>query len=342
MVTAVRSRPNHYETLGLSPSASDDEIRSAFARMMGMFGAHPVVAATGVSAAFEVLRNPDKRRAYDRSLGLVPEPSSSHWKVAGVGWSSPGLLGTAWGPPAKRDSVEIDAPAPRDPPTDAELAPPAEPRLASFISSSLRDLARPMAPEMASEPANDVTPQVEPDLRRPEAASAAVERDLPATPRREAEIWIDTEPRQGDLRRPALMGLGAVVAAGLIGAIAGATADDRGQAPPATKRGAVTVALPEAALQPDSTLTAPVPVARISQTRTQWRGRAGARSASVEDQRPAQQQLAAAARRPVENSPSADSGLSATLAVDAGDARSEPQADAPKAKPLGSASLPLP
>ena len=80
MVTAVRSRSNHYETLGLAPSASDDDIRRAFARMMGMFGAHPVVAATSVSAAFEVLRNPAKRRAYDRAIGLVPEPSNSgHW-----------------------------------------------------------------------------------------------------------------------------------------------------------------------------------------------------------------------------------------------------------------------
>ena len=45
MVSSVRSRPNHYEVLGLSPAASQDEIAGAFAKAMGMFGTRPVALA---------------------------------------------------------------------------------------------------------------------------------------------------------------------------------------------------------------------------------------------------------------------------------------------------------
>ena len=385
MVTAVRSRPNHYVTLGVSPHASEEEIRNAFARMMGMFGAHPVVAATSVSAAFEVLRNPDKRRAYDRAIGLVPEPSSGHWKVAGVGWSSPGLIGTTWGPPAKREPVEMAAPVPRDPPREIEIAPaapapgdpptevahaappphdprtevaeaaiaphdppsaaeqtlPGVPRLGSFISSSLRDLAKPVTPEVTSEASTNVALQVEPQPDQPQTPSTVVARYQPVAPRNEPEIWLDGYSRQSDLRRPALIGLGAIVAAGLIGAIAGASADDRDQQPPPPKRG-VTVALPVAAPPADSALTASVPAARTSQTRTPWRNRAGTRSASVEHELPAQQLLAATAGRSADDSPAEDSGLSATPPVEPTDAQSEPEAEASKVEPIGAASRPPP
>lgn len=328
MGTAVRSRPNHYETLGLSPSASDDEIRRAFARMMGMFGAHPVVAAASISAAFEVLRNPDKRRAYDHTLGLRPEPSNGHWKVAGVGWSSPGLTGAPWTPAPKADASDSDAPAPREQPADVAHTPPAEPRLASFISSSLRNLARPVAPEVAS----DVAPQIAPPEEL-ETASAAVEPDVPVAPRRDAEMWLDAEPRPLDLKRPALIGLGAVVAAGLIGAIAGASADDRDQRPPPPKRG-VTVALPAAAAQADGAAATTAPVAKIAVTESERPERAEAVSAA---RRPARQELAALSGEPAQSSELADSGLSASAPVGADGAQPEAEAGAPKAV----AKLPL-
>src|SRR5690242_11456540 len=74
MVSAVQSRPNYYELLGLTPAATDDEITNAFAKAMGMFGFHPMALAAQISAAFETLRNPAKRKDYDRSLGLVKKP----------------------------------------------------------------------------------------------------------------------------------------------------------------------------------------------------------------------------------------------------------------------------
>lgn len=336
MVSAVRLRPNHYETLGLSPSASDDDIRRAFTRMMGMFGAHPVAAATSVSAAFEVLRNPAKRRAYDRDLGLLPEPKSAHWKVAGVGWSSPGLMGSAWAAPAKPEASESDAPAPPeapapDAPAEATQAKPAEPRLASFISSSLRDLARPIAPEIAS----DVRSRAGPAPVPAESAKVAIERDTTAAQRTEAEMTLDEEASPLDLRRPALVALGAIAAAGLIGAIAGASVGAQEQAP-AAKR--VTVTLPVAAPKPSGTMDAPIATAAISETPMRRPARAGADTARASDQRAERRQLATSTRLAVETSPLADGSL-ALAAAASSDVPAESAADAPKAI---SASMPLP
>lgn len=72
MVSSVR--PNHYETLGVPPSASDAEIGQAFARMMTLYAARPLGATAQVIGAYETLKDPDRRRSYDRSLGLLAEP----------------------------------------------------------------------------------------------------------------------------------------------------------------------------------------------------------------------------------------------------------------------------
>lgn len=72
MVSAVRSRPNHYETLGVTPAAGGDEIARAFAKEIGRPRAFGGVAE--VSIAYATLRDPLKRRVYDSALGLGPEP----------------------------------------------------------------------------------------------------------------------------------------------------------------------------------------------------------------------------------------------------------------------------
>src|SRR5256885_14628715 len=72
MDSAVRSRPTHYETLGLTPDASDEEIARAFAREIGRPRVFGGIALVGF--AYETLRDPAKREAYDVSLGLRPEP----------------------------------------------------------------------------------------------------------------------------------------------------------------------------------------------------------------------------------------------------------------------------
>jgi hypothetical protein len=74
VVSQVNSRPNYYEMLGLTPSAAGDAIAKAFARATGVFRPHAFGSLTELCVAYETLRDPARRRAYDASLGLAPRP----------------------------------------------------------------------------------------------------------------------------------------------------------------------------------------------------------------------------------------------------------------------------
>src|ERR1700752_3429793 len=81
MVSSVKSRPDHYETLGLTPKASDHDIEEAYADFVARIRKSPrmhprqvVELSRGVLAAYKTLRDPIKRREYDTSLGLAPKP----------------------------------------------------------------------------------------------------------------------------------------------------------------------------------------------------------------------------------------------------------------------------
>jgi hypothetical protein len=215
MASAAGLRPNHYETLGVSPGATDSEIAQAFARMMGMFGVRPVSVAAQLSVAFEVLRNPSKRRDYDRALGLTRDPEPLPWSVGGIARSSPGLIGSAW---SGLGEQVTRSPAPKAVEAPAE-APTPEPRIASFIASSLRDPPKGDVPEIAAEPG----------------------------------------PREGDdasidWRRPALAGAALVLAAGLIGTMAGLSVTGSESAAPGAN---VTSDLPAARPSPSVAAASP-------------------------------------------------------------------------------------
>src|SRR6476646_6096676 len=74
MATEVKSRPNHYEVLGLTPGASNAEIGEAFAREIILSRMRAFGGTAHVSIAYETLRDPAKRKAYDESIGIRREP----------------------------------------------------------------------------------------------------------------------------------------------------------------------------------------------------------------------------------------------------------------------------
>ena len=115
MASTVRSLSNHYDILRLKPGASSDEIVEAFAAEMRAARVRPdipVARLAELSVAYETLRDPAKRRAYDASLELD----------------------------------RVAAPKPDASPT------PAESRVAAFIASSLRDPVKPAEVEATPDP----------------------------------------------------------------------------------------------------------------------------------------------------------------------------------------------
>lgn len=73
MDSITKARPNHYEALGLETSATQDEVARAFARAMSPLRPQGLGDMTAASVAYEALRDPLRRRAYDVSIGLRPE-----------------------------------------------------------------------------------------------------------------------------------------------------------------------------------------------------------------------------------------------------------------------------
>ena len=147
MVSTVTTRPSHYEVLGLRPTAAADEIARAFAREMSRPRAFGAIAE--VSIAYETLRDPARRRAYDESLGLRRAP-----KRAPV-LSSAGVGGAAF----------LARPALVAEPAPAAPAPPRPER--PDIAAALRQLARP-------EPLHDPAPPPRPAPAPPPPAAERV------------------------------------------------------------------------------------------------------------------------------------------------------------------------
>ena len=240
MVSTVKSRPNHYETLGLKPTASDDEIAPAFSRQM--LSPRPMLDVAQIGIAYAVLRDPIKRREYDRSLGLNAKPEPRQWTYAMQPRWVPFIASAAPKPMEKDSASKAGLPEP------FVAAPPkpetrAEPQVAAPTAASRREPA--------------VEPRLEPRIP-----------DLMAVRRARAERSRDVDDRIIDWKYPAFAVGSLVVVAGLLGAWAGTTAGSDAAA--SQTDAAMTVALPKAGPRPSVAAASPAPVGTPAETLVEW------------------------------------------------------------------------
>lgn len=209
MTTLVRPRPNYYELLGLTPAATDEEIRQAFAREIGPSRPRPLGGTAEFSVAYATLHDPAKRRAYDDSLGLTPAPA----KLQGWRYAGPVRVSRLGQPAVDREPKQTPQPA-------TEVRTERQPT--AFIAET------PAGPEAELHVQVGRTRRSAPQsLPRPEPQNPAIRsRPLPMQAR-----LLPMEDSQSEWKRPAML-VGALFAGvGLIGAALGWYAShDIGQA----------------------------------------------------------------------------------------------------------------
>lgn len=154
MVSSVTAKPNHYEVLGLASTASAEQIANAYAAQMRTFRLRPENALkrlAALSTAYETLRDPAKRRAYDQSLGVGAEL------------------------PVREERVPFIAAAVLRPEPRPEPKPEPRPHVGSFIAESLRQPVRKTEPDApparaaevpAAAPAEPMSTDAEESARR--------------------------------------------------------------------------------------------------------------------------------------------------------------------------------
>ena len=265
MATTLGSRPSHYDVLGLAPSATSEEVSQAFARKMSLFRARPLADVAQVTAAYETLRNPEKRSEYDRSLQPKPKPKPDP-KPEPLGWSF-ALARPAWKPFIASVPVNPAAVPPQSQPAQAsephvtaepEQKAKVDPRLDS-IAATLRELARPgftdtplAAPAVQPEPIRpEPAPLVEqrwPPEQNPDARLDQILEQIRATGRAERKVLRESEPRWPDWKKPVFVAGGLILGVGMLGGITGVVAGGAAQ-------DSVTVAVPAA--RPAAKLAAP-------------------------------------------------------------------------------------
>lgn len=219
MGNSVMSRRNHYETLGLTPAASDDEIRQAFARKMSECRWDPTGASAQICIAYETLSNRFKRADYDRAHGLEPKPHSplSTMTVTQQHWAPfiASVATNAFGQAARDALATPHVTAQHD--LDVLAAPESRVR----IAASLRETTRPGTRGASSN--RRPRPQ---ERQRPLESLELQLFEMPPSLLADEASPGDCEDRQLDWKRPALAVGGFVLAAGLIGAFAGLSLKD--------------------------------------------------------------------------------------------------------------------
>ena len=197
MDSMIRTRPSHYDVLGLTPAATSDEIAEAFSRESGPFRPRPLGGISQVFSAYEVLRDPAKRRAYDSAIGVAPAPVANASPTAAV------LRG--WAETARPAPVARPAPAARPDPVPERKA-------ESIYGAAPRAPAAPRA--------------TEPNLA---TTGPGLEQSIEAYIARHRETAVrslDPEPAPIEWKRPWLAIGGLLIGVGAVGALAGSWASN--------------------------------------------------------------------------------------------------------------------
>ena len=206
MDSLVKSRPNHYELLGLTPAATDEDIRRAFAREISPLRPRPFGSLAQLGVAHETLRDPVKRRAYDISIGL-PEPAQPA-PLAGWQYSGPVRV-------SRLSQAAADSQVATEPKADVqeEIEPAADAPQQAFVAEDLSTAE----PELHVEPKPGLRPDIDPD-RGPEP-----QPDWnPARPAPMQQRLLPLEEDgSGEWKRPLMIGGAIFLAVGIMGVIAG-------------------------------------------------------------------------------------------------------------------------
>lgn len=144
MLSTTKARPNYYEMLGLSPTASSSDIASAFARAVSTYRPRPFGSSAGLSIAYATLRDPAKRRAYDASIGLRPEPEPKTPDLTRVELK----YQRQWAPAPFMAGAAVE-PVQPDPAAPPPSPPPPPPSIKEQVEAIL---ARRSDPDFAPEP----------------------------------------------------------------------------------------------------------------------------------------------------------------------------------------------
>ena len=295
MTSLVKSRPNHYKTLGIEASASAGEIRDAFARKMSLFQADPLGTSAQICIAYETLKDPVKRKEHDRSMGLVPEPAIEppRWTYAAkpVSWAP--LIASAESNSVVASRAKTKTPEPHV--TDGASADASvDPRLAA-IAASVRELAKPAPPNFPPQPRLQ-RPQPSPQLGR-DLSLEEITEHIRSVGRAEKMRLNRSDNGALGWKRPALT-LGALIlGAGLFGALAGLSL--KGDETPAPAEAAIPnaqkVAVRDHQIASSSAQSAAVPVDNFPAPRLAHNASAPRTRRSIDRQRRAllfEQQMA--------------------------------------------------
>jgi hypothetical protein len=158
--------------LGLTPAASSAEIAQAFAKELSLLPMRPFGSLAQVSLAYETLRDPIKRVAYDASLRPETKPQPSH-PLIGRLESAPFLGGVPAKPVVRPAAVSSSPVTPRSEPLG-------ESRIAPSASELLRQPPKPAVREIEPTSGNDHTLHHDALDRFDQNEKASIDWRLPA------------------------------------------------------------------------------------------------------------------------------------------------------------------